>query len=118
MALTTDQVAFFESFGYLQLPGYMADELEWIEKEHARLFVELGVEPDGERTVDIIPFIAQSEMFMRLRTPEPPCGAAQAFGYTHPYPASLGRLIRRVWATKTALSMFRGLFDHACAIAR
>ena len=89
MALTTDQVAFFESFGYLQLPGYMADELEWIEKEHARLFVELGVEPDGERTVDIIPFIAQSEMFMRLRT-------AQAFGYTHPYPASLERLIRRV----------------------
>ena len=66
MAITPEQVAFFEAFGYLQLPGYMSEELAWIEEEHLRLHVELGVEPDGERTVDIVPFIAQSEAFTAL----------------------------------------------------
>ena len=66
MALTPDQVEFFRSFGYLHLPGYMADDIAWIEEEHARLFVEFGVEPDGERGSDIIPFIAQSDRLIGL----------------------------------------------------
>ena len=39
MALTEAQVAFFEAFGYLHLPGYMRDELDWICEEHEKLFV-------------------------------------------------------------------------------
>lgn len=66
MALTEAQVAFFEAFGYLHLPGYMSDELDWICEEHAKLFVEFDIEPDGERTVDLIPFIALSDRFTAL----------------------------------------------------
>jgi hypothetical protein len=66
MALTEAEVSFFETFGYLHLPGYMSEELDWISEEHAKLFVEFDVEPDGERTVDLIPFIAQSDRFIRL----------------------------------------------------
>ena len=66
MALTEAQAAFFEAFGYLHLPGYMSDELDWICEEHAKLFVEFDIEPDGERTVDLIPFIALSERFTAL----------------------------------------------------
>ena len=66
MALTEAQAAFFEAFGYLHLPGYMRDELDWIREEHARLFFEFIIEPNGERTVDLIPFIAQSDRLMDL----------------------------------------------------
>ena len=66
MGLTKAEVAFFETFGYLHLPGYMSEELDWIAEEHAKLFVEFDVAPDGERTVDLIPFIALSDRFIRL----------------------------------------------------
>ena len=44
----------------------MRDEVDWICKEHAKLFVEFDIEPDGERTVDLIPFIAQSDRLVGL----------------------------------------------------
>ena len=66
MALTEAQVAFFEAFGYLHLPGYMREALDWICEEHEKLFVKFDIEPDGERTVDIIPFIALNDRLMGL----------------------------------------------------
>jgi hypothetical protein len=55
--LTGEQVAFFETFGYLSLPGALAGDLEWITAEFEAVFRDRGIEHDGVRRSCIVPFI-------------------------------------------------------------
>ena len=38
MALTPQQCEFFDSFGYLVLPGLLADDVDWMVEEHRKVF--------------------------------------------------------------------------------
>ena len=38
MALTSQQCEFFHSFGYLVLPGLLADDVDWMAEEHGKVF--------------------------------------------------------------------------------
>jgi len=46
-SLTPKQKAFFETFGYLVLPGLLADEIDWITEEFEAVFRDRRVEHDG-----------------------------------------------------------------------
>ena len=43
MTLTPQQCTFFESFGYLILPGLLTDDIDWIIREHQKVFALIGV---------------------------------------------------------------------------
>lgn len=68
MKLTKDQVECFEVFGYLLLPGWMADSIEWITDEFEKVLAEHGAASghDGSRRTVIDPFIDQSERLSAL----------------------------------------------------
>ncbi len=51
------QRAFFEAFGFLKLPGLLADELATITAEFESVFSEFGINPDGTQCKSIVPFI-------------------------------------------------------------
>ena len=49
MALTPQQYAFFESFGYLVLPGLLTDDIDWMAEEHRAIFERKGMVHDGTK---------------------------------------------------------------------
>ena len=66
MILTPQQCTFFESFGYLILPGLMTDDIDWIIEEHRKVFEQKGVAHDGSKRSMIVPFSDQSERLCTL----------------------------------------------------
>lgn len=57
---------FFESLGYLILPGLLADDIDWITDEHQRVFEKKGVVHDGSKRSFLVPFIDESERLCSL----------------------------------------------------
>ena len=66
MTLTPQQCTFFESFGYLILPGLMTDDVAWIIEEHRKVFEQKGVNHDGSKRSMIVPFSDRSERLCTL----------------------------------------------------
>ncbi|MBI1928774.1 phytanoyl-CoA dioxygenase family protein [Candidatus Poribacteria bacterium] len=66
MALTPQQCTFFESFGYLVLPGLLTAEIGWIAEEHRFIFEKKGILHDGTKRSMFVPFIDQSERLCTL----------------------------------------------------
>jgi hypothetical protein len=66
MKLTQGQKAFFETFGYLHLPGLLADRIDWITDEFEAVWRDRGVTHDPARRTCLVPFIDQRESFCTL----------------------------------------------------
>ncbi len=66
MELTPQQRQFFETFGYLQMPGLIKDEIGWITHEFEAVFPERGVVHDHKKRSCIVPFIDQRERLCTL----------------------------------------------------
>jgi hypothetical protein len=59
MQLTSEQKQFFETFGYLALPGLLKNEIGWITEEFEAVFSGRSVVHDGSKRSCIVPFIDQ-----------------------------------------------------------
>jgi hypothetical protein len=66
MELKQEQKQFFETFGYLVLPGLLADEIGWITEEFEAVFRDRQVDHDGTKRSCIVPFIDQRERLCGL----------------------------------------------------
>ena len=68
MELTTPQQQknFFETFGYLVLPGLLQNEINWITDEFEAVFRDRGVVHDGTKRSCVVPFIDQRERLCTL----------------------------------------------------
>ena len=66
MHLTEQQQQFFKTFGFLVLPGLMADDVGWITAEFEGVFKDRGVVHDPAKRTVIVPFIDQREKFCTL----------------------------------------------------
>jgi hypothetical protein len=64
--LTGPQKQFFETFGYLVLPGLLRDDIGWITDEFEAVFAQRNVEHDGTKRSCIVPFIDQRERLCTL----------------------------------------------------
>ncbi|MDB6169530.1 MAG: hypothetical protein JWM88_2394 [Verrucomicrobia bacterium] len=53
------QRAFFESFGFLKLPGLLKNEVEGITSEFEAVFPQLGLKHDGTKRTMIVSFVDQ-----------------------------------------------------------
>jgi len=96
MKLTHQQLAFFETFGYLGFPGIFATEAETITAEFERLWAERGGGHHG-RTHDhqqrsaLVPFIDQSEYLSALLDdPRIDDAASEVVGEDYNYAGSDG----------------------------
>jgi hypothetical protein len=65
-ALTPQQQQQFETFGYLVLPGLLADDIGWITEEFEAVFRDRQVVHDGTKRSCIVPFIDQRERLCTL----------------------------------------------------
>src|SRR5438132_5001670 len=65
-SLSEQQKRHFETFGYLVLPGLMADDIGWITEEFEAVFRDRGVVHDGTKRSCIVPFIDQRERLSTL----------------------------------------------------
>ena len=66
MDLTEQQKQFFKTFGFLVLPGLLADDVNWITEEFECVFKDRGVVHDPAKRTVIVPFIDQREKFCTL----------------------------------------------------
>lgn len=66
MELTDQQQAFFKTWGYLHLPGLLADRIDWILSEYQAVWRDRGVVHDGTKRTCIVPFIDQRREFCTL----------------------------------------------------
>ena len=66
MALTSQQCTFFKTFGYLYLPDYLTEDIDWMAEEHRKIFEKKGIKHDGTKRSQIVPFIDQSERLCTL----------------------------------------------------
>ena len=66
MELSQQQHDFFETFGYLVLPGLLKDEIGWIIEEFEAVFQQRGVVHDGSKRSTVVPFIDQREKLSTL----------------------------------------------------
>lgn len=66
MALTPQQQRFFETFGYLHLPGLLANDIGWIIEEFEAVFPQRGLVHDFTKRSTIVPFIDQRERLCTL----------------------------------------------------
>jgi len=66
MELSQQQRDFFETFGYLVLPGLLKEELSWIIDEFEAVFTGRGVVHDGSKRTTVVPFIDQREKLSTL----------------------------------------------------
>ena len=66
MKLTEHQQRFFDTFGFLRLPGLLRDEIGWITGEFEAVFRDRNVEHDPSKRSTVVPFIDQREEFCRL----------------------------------------------------
>ncbi len=66
MELTQEQKNFYNTFGYLVMPGLVRDSVDWISSEFEAVFTDRGVQHDGSRRSVIVPFIDQREKLCTL----------------------------------------------------
>ena len=66
MELTQEQKQFFDTFGYLILPGLLKDDVQWITEEFEAVFQDRGVVHDGSKRSTVVPFIDQRERLCTL----------------------------------------------------
>ena len=66
MELTEQQKAFFDTFGYLVLPGLVADDIDWITDEFEQVFRDRGIAHDATKRTCVVPFIDQRPKFSTL----------------------------------------------------
>lgn len=66
MELSRQQRDFFETFGYLVLPGLLREEIGWITAEFEAVFAGRGVVHDGSKRSTVVPFIDQREKLSTL----------------------------------------------------
>jgi hypothetical protein len=66
MLLTEQQKQFFDTFGYLHLPGLLADDIEWITDEFEAVFTDRNVQHDGSKRSTVVPFIDQRQRLATL----------------------------------------------------
>ena len=66
MILTQQQRQFFETFGYIVMPGLVADDIGWITSEFEGVFKDRGIVHDPNKRTVIVPFIDQRERFCTL----------------------------------------------------
>ncbi|MCY3902250.1 MAG: phytanoyl-CoA dioxygenase family protein [Caldilineaceae bacterium] len=66
MELTREQKQFFETFGFLSLPGLLKEEVGWIIDEFEAVFRGRNVVHDGSERSCIVPFIDQSTRLSTL----------------------------------------------------
>ena len=59
MELSPEQKHFFDTFGYLVLPGLLADDIDWITEEFEAVFRDRNVAHDGTKRSTVVPFIDQ-----------------------------------------------------------
>ena len=63
---TPEQLRFFETFGFLVLPGLMAGEIGWITEEFEAVFLDRGIVHDPAKRTCLVPFIDQRERLCAL----------------------------------------------------
>ncbi len=66
MQLTQQQKDFFEAFGFLQFPGALRDDIDWIIQEFEAAFVDHGVAHDPTRRTCLARCIDQRERLCGL----------------------------------------------------
>jgi hypothetical protein len=66
MGITAQQKHFFETFGYLVLPGLVKAEIGWIGEEFEAVFRDRGIVHDGSQRSVVVPFIDQRERLCTL----------------------------------------------------
>ncbi len=66
MELSQEQKNFYNTFGYVVLPGLVQDAVGWITEEFEGVFTDRGIQHDGSRRSTIVPFIDQRERFCTL----------------------------------------------------
>ncbi len=66
MRLTVSQVRFFETFGYIALPGLVQEEIDWIVEDFEDVFAHGDRPHDGTQRSCIVPFIDQRERLCTL----------------------------------------------------
>lgn len=64
--LSSQQVGFFETFGYLVLPGLVADDIDWITQEFEAVFTDRGLVHDHVQRTCVVPFIDSRERLCSL----------------------------------------------------
>jgi len=64
--LSNQQKSFFETFGFLHLPGILADDIAWITSEFEAIFEARRADHDGKTRMMLVPFVDQSERLCTL----------------------------------------------------
>jgi len=64
--LSAQQVDFFDTFGYLVLPGLLAGEIGWITEEFEAVFTDRGLVHDPTQRTCVVPFIDSRERLSAL----------------------------------------------------
>src|ERR1022692_2320484 len=64
--MNSQQKQFFETFGYVVLPGLVKDEIDWIIPEFEAVFTDRGIHHDGTKRSVVVPFIDQREKLCTL----------------------------------------------------
>jgi hypothetical protein len=64
--LSDEQKKFFDTFGFLHLPGWLANEVDWIAREFEAVFEDRKAGHDGQTRTMVVPFIDQREKLSTL----------------------------------------------------
>jgi hypothetical protein len=64
--LSEQQINFFETFGYLALPGLFSKEIDWIKAEFEAVFQDASVRHERLKRTTVTPFIDRRESFCKL----------------------------------------------------
>ena len=64
--ITPQQTAFFETFGYIVMPGLIKDEISWVTDEFEQVFRDKGIAHDATKRTCVVPFIDQRERLCTL----------------------------------------------------
>ena len=89
--LTPQQIAFFETFGYLKLPGAVKENIAEIVAEFEAVFPQVGAQHDGEKRTCIVPFVDhRAKLCALLDNPRIEGAAASVIGEDFNYVSSDG----------------------------
>lgn len=64
--LTPQQIAFFDTFGYIKLPGAVKENISEIIAAFEAVFPQMGAEHDAEKRTCIVPFVDHSALLCSL----------------------------------------------------
>jgi len=78
MTLTTQQLRFFEEFGFIKLKQAFAPEIGEITREFEQVFIDRGIVHDGVKRSCIVPFADQREKLCALLDHPVVLGAAKS----------------------------------------